>query len=268
MNQTIPLARVGRALPFERIAARSPTNIALICDHASNRVPTELGPLGVAPADLRRHVAWDIGCADLTRYLAARLGAGALLARVSRLVADFNRQPSHPSFVLAESDGVEVPGNRGLTPEAIAARARRYFEPYHEALDAMLRALEAAGMSAALVSIHSFTPRLRDNARWHLGVLSDRDRRLADPLLDDLAGLPGLVVGDNEPYSGAHPEGYSCQHHGDRAGRLNVLIEVRQDLIDTPEGVARIGDLLAPRIARAVASVREDEPAAEMAARR
>ena len=191
---------------FERIPARVPTAVALICDHASNRVPSEVGTLGVDPADLARHVGWDIGAADLTRGLAARLGAGAVLSRVSRLVVDCNRRPDHPTFILAESHGVAVPGNCGLSPEAVSARTRRYFQPFHDAVAAMLRELEAAGNEPALISIHSFTPQIGGNARWHFGVLYDRDRRLADALMVELADLAGMAVGDNAPYSGTHPE--------------------------------------------------------------
>jgi len=55
-----------------------------LCDHASNRVPEELGTLGLTRSDFALHIAYDIGAAELTRALADRFSAPAILAgRVS-----------------------------------------------------------------------------------------------------------------------------------------------------------------------------------------
>src|SRR3546814_20434722 len=96
--------------------------------------------------------------------------------------------------------------------------------------------------------MHSFTPIMHGIARpWEIGVLWNRDPRLPRPLMERLRA-EGLTVGDNEPYSGADGHGYTQHTHGDRRGLANVLIEVRQDLIDTPQGAAlwaeRLGAVL------------------------
>lgn len=259
MEQLSDPDRRGDELPpFERIHQHSPEGILLICDHASDRIPAAYGDLGCSPEARRSHVAWDIGAGELTHRLAALLGAGAVLGGVSRLVIDCNRPPGHETSIPGRSHGFDVPGNRGLSAREAEARERAYFRPYQAAVAAELAAIEAAGLRPALVSVHSFTPFLDEFARpWHFGILSDADRRLAALLLADLDGQPDLVIGDNEPYSGAFPEGYSCRHHGDKQGRANVLIEVRQDLIDSSAGVAWCADLLAPAIARAVAGLGE-----------
>lgn len=225
--------------PFEFIAGAAKAGIVLICDHASNRIPSEFGTLGVEADALALHVAWDIGAAAVTRGLAARLGLPAVLTTASRLVIDCNRTPGHAGSIPAVSHGIVVPGNRDLSPAQRRAREESYFHPYHAAVAAELAALEQPrGERAVLVSIHSFTPVLADMARpWHVGVLSDRDRRLPDFFLAALRQESGLVVGDNEPYSGRHPEGYSCPTHGDAAGRLNVLVEIRQDLLQDEVGI-------------------------------
>ena len=242
--------------PFVRIGAPSPDGIVLACDHASNRLPAAYGTLGTDAAVLASHVAWDIGAADLTRRLASMLGAQAILSAYSRLLIDCNRPPGHPTSILAESHGVPVPGNAHLAAGEAEVRERAYFRPYHDALTGAFEGLEGSGRAPAMVSIHSFTPLLDEYARpWHVGVLSHRDRRLADPLLALLRSQADLVVGDNQPYSGDYPEGYTCRHHGEEARRANVLIEIRQDLIDNPGGVAVWADLLAPRIARVVAEL-------------
>jgi predicted N-formylglutamate amidohydrolase len=63
------------------------------------------------------------------------------------------------------------------------------------------------------------------------------------------------VVGDNQPYSGLDERGFSVQAHGERHGLPHVLIELRQDQIDTPAGAAgwaaRLARLLGPILAAA-----------------
>ena len=246
--------------PFECINQCSPDGILLICDHASRHIPPAYGDLGVSPEHLRSHIAWDIGAGELTRRMASLLGAGAVLSRVSRLVIDCNRPPGHQSSIPAATHAVAVPGNLNLPPRETQARERQFFYPYQSAIAAKLSAIEESGTEAVLVSVHSFTPFLNTVARpWHFGVLSDRDPRLADLVLTELKGQPDLVIGDNEPYSGSNPEGYACRYHGDAKGRANVLIEVRQDLVNSPTRTNATANLLAPAIARATAQLREEK---------
>ncbi len=84
-----------------------------------------------------------------------------------------------------------------------------------------------------LISMHSFTPLWKGFARpWEVGVLWDRDARLARPLIDALMRA-GFRVGDNEPYSG-ELENDCLYRHGTMNGLPHVLIEIRQDLIANP----------------------------------
>ncbi|MFA6018882.1 MAG: N-formylglutamate amidohydrolase [Rhodospirillales bacterium] len=205
--------------------------LLLICDHASNAVPPELGGLGLLPDDLQRHIAWDIGAAEVTRELSRLMNATALLGAVSRLVIDLNRPPDDASAIPAISDGSLIPGNQGLTSFGIQRRVQTYFAPYHDAIAGEIRRLK----NPALVSVHSFTPVMNDQPRpWQIGVLWNRDGRLALPLIEALRREPGLLVGDNEPYSG-RDLAYSMNIHAGAAGLLHAGIEIRQDLIDTPE---------------------------------
>jgi predicted N-formylglutamate amidohydrolase len=245
-NDAAPLLGAGDPLPWAswRSEGRSPA--LLVCDHASAQIPGALGQLGLTPAALSRHIAWDIGAAALTRSLADRLDAPAVLAGYSRLVIDCNRHPDNPSSILAVSDGERIPGNEGLNADARAARRVSCFEPYHAALAAALRSLAAREPLPVLIAVHSFTPALGGSARpWHVGVLWDRDDRVAAPLLEWLRSQPDLVVGDNEPYSGRHPADYTVHRHAASAGLRHVCLEVRQDLISTASGVDRWARLLA-----------------------
>ena len=184
-NDAAPLLRAGDPLPWASWRSEGSSPALLVCDHASAQIPGALRQLGLTPAALARHIAWDIGAAALTRSLANRLDAPAVLAGYSRLVIDCNRHPDDASSILAVSDGERVPGNEGLNPDARAARRVSCFEPYHAALAAALRSLATREPSPVLIAVHSFTPALGGSNRpWHVGVLWDRDDRVAAPLLE------------------------------------------------------------------------------------
>ncbi len=229
---------------------RHPAVIA--CDHASRAVPRALDDLGLDATQLSRHIAWDIGAGALAEGLARRLALPVVCAGYSRLVIDCNRRLDDPTSIVEASDGARIPGNLALDSLARQRRAREVFGPYHAALAAALaRAGEEAGVAPALVAIHSFTDVFAGRARpWHCGILWDCDPRLAVPLLEALRAEPGLMVGDNEPYSGRHPADYTVDTHGERLGRPHVCIEVRQDLLALPGGIeawaARLARLLGP----------------------
>lgn len=222
----------------------------IVCDHASNRVPRALGTLGLSAADLAGHIAWDIGAAAVARRLAGRLGAAAVLASYSRLVVDLNRAPEDSTAHAPISDGRLIPGNLGLTPERKARRRRALFDPYHAAIDAAIAARSAGEVVPACLGVHSFTPRFHGTLRpWQVGVLWDVDPRIALPLMTGLRSA-GIVVGDNEPYSGRHPADYSIDTHAEAHGLAHVGIEIRQDLLADQRGQERcariLGDVLAP----------------------
>jgi predicted N-formylglutamate amidohydrolase len=213
-------------------AGRAP--LLLLCDHAGRRIPAWLGDLGLPAHELERHIAFDIGAADVTRRLAGLLDAPAVLSHVSRLVVDPNRLPGDPSSIPALSDGTLVPGNQGRSPDEIRRRLASAFFPHHRAVARQIAGLRRRHGIPALVSIHSFTPRLGGVERaWDIAVLWDQDARLAAPALAELRRDPALAVGDNEPYSGRYPVGYTIPFHAARTGLPHVTFELRQDLIAT-----------------------------------
>jgi predicted N-formylglutamate amidohydrolase len=217
----------------------------VLCDHASNRLPPEYGDLGLPHAEFARHIAFDPGAAAVTRRLAAKLGAPAVLSTFSRLLIDPNRGEDDPTLIMRLSDGTPVPGNAAVDERERARRIRLYHAPYHAAVTAAIERALALGRPPILVSIHSFTPVWRGHVRpWHAGILWDRDARLAVPLIEALRSDSGLVVGDNEPYSGALAND-TMSRHGTARGLAHALVEVRQDLIGEEAGAIDWADRLA-----------------------
>jgi predicted N-formylglutamate amidohydrolase len=241
----------GEPAPYELIERPAGRRIVVVCDHAGNRVPRALGTLGLEPAQLNDHIAIDLGAADVARLLAARFEASAVLGVYSRLVVDLNRDLDDATAFPPISDGVRIPGNADLDRSAKSRRARALFKPYHEAVAAAIRARTEGSLVPVFISVHSFTPRMNGLERpWHVGILWDKDPRLALPLLAALRAERGLVVGDNEPYSGRHPADFTVDHHAEAAGIAHVGIELRQDLLQDEDGrvawAERLGDALQP----------------------
>ncbi len=233
---------------FEIVGTPRFGGILVVCDHASNRVPSDID-LGIDPALLDQHIAVDIGVAAVARRMAQRPGTAAFLAGVSRLVCDCNREEHQPAVMPVASDGHAIPGN-ALDAVAREVRLARFFRPYHAALADVLDSVPPA----LILSLHSFTPHLAsepEEARpWHVGVLynqDDRAPRLAIPLLE----AEGLIVGDQQPYSGRLLNA-TMNRHAEAEGRPYLGVEVRQDAIADAAGQALWAERLA-RIANHVA---------------
>jgi predicted N-formylglutamate amidohydrolase len=225
-----------------------PLRVLVVADHAGRAFPARLERLGLPIEATWRHIAWDLGAGDLAAALGVRWHCSTIRATYSRLVVDCNRHIDDPSAFSIRGDGHRVPGNEGLSDADRRARVEACHTPYHAAIEAHLDRLTAEGPTA-LVAIHSFVPVLGRHPRpWNAGVLWDGDDRVARPLLTTLRREPGLLVGDNEPYSGRYPADYTMHRHGAARGLAHVCIEVRQDELLTPRGV----DAWANRLAAAL----------------
>jgi len=236
-SASTPLLAPDEPPAFEVIGDQRASPFLLTCDHAGNRLPRALGTLGLPESELSRHIAWDLGAAQLTRLLAHELGAFAILQTYSRLVIDCNRPLGVPSSIATLSENTPIPGNQALFAEAAAERARAIFEPYHASIVQEFERRARASQPSVFVAIHSFTPVFHGVRRpWHAGMLYNRDPRLGRALLALLREDPELVVGDNEPYSVHDLSDYGVVVYGERRGIPHVEIEVRQDLLSDDAG--------------------------------
>lgn len=233
----MPLLAQDEPSPVEVLRETGSSDLLLAADHAGRLIPRALGRLGVSEAELLRHIAWDIGIEGVTRRLSDALDATAILQRYSRLVIDCNRDPSVPSSMPTISERTDIPGNRNLTDQERAARIAEIFTPYHDRIRALLD--ERAARRTVVVAMHSFTPTFKGESRsMQVGVLYNRDARLANIMLDLLRAEGDLVVGDNAPYAVSDVTDYTVPVHAERRGLPHVEIEIRQDLIAHEAGQA------------------------------
>ena len=232
--------------PFQCLEGAADSSVLLVCDHASPLIPACYDDLGLEASIRQAHLAWDIGAAEVTRLLAKTLACDAVFAGISRLVIDCNRHPGDPSSIPSRTCEGVVPGNLALSEAEAEARANAWFWPYHQAIGTTLGRLFRRPIAPVMVSVHSFTPRMNGLHRpWDVGVLWNRDGRLALPLIDFLRRMPsGLCVGDNQPYSGREIN-YTLDTHAGAAGLAHVAFEIRQDLIADEAGCRRWAGILA-----------------------
>jgi predicted N-formylglutamate amidohydrolase len=230
--------------------------LLLIGDHAGCDIPSALGDLGLPPAELARHIGWDIGVAELGAQLADRLDACFIAQRFSRLVIDCNRDPARPDAICEVSDRTPVPGNLRLSAADRQLRIDEVFAPYHRRIEDEITARTARGQATLLVALHSFTPVMGGASRpWRYGVLHLGASPFSDAVLARLRERLGAeVVGDNQPYQMDETD-YTVPHHAVAHGLDYVELEVRQDLLADPAGIAAAAALLAPVLEDALAGL-------------
>ncbi|MCF6198940.1 MAG: N-formylglutamate amidohydrolase [Hyphomicrobiaceae bacterium] len=254
LERDAPLPVTQRAAPcevepsFELLPGALDKGLVLICDHASNYLPAKYAMLGLSSREFERHIAYDIGAAQVTRQMSALLGVPAVLSNFSRLLIDPNRAMDDPTLIMQLSDGAVIPGNALISKSEREQRLKGYYQPYHQAIDQVLEECIRAGHPPALVSIHSFTQEWHGTLRpWEGAILWDHDERLVKPLLDCLRKETDFNIGDNEPYSG-DLFGDTMHQHGTARGLAHALVEIRQDQIRDADGqkewAGRLADIL------------------------
>lgn len=248
---TIDTLTSGIDPSFGPAVARTPrgleAEVIVVCEHASNWIPPGLSDLGLDVHAKHSHIAWDPGALSVARLLADTLAAPLVEGCISRLVYDLNRPPESPTAIPATSEVFAVPGNRDLSDAARAERVVAVYEPFRAALAEEIAS--RAGKLRLLVTVHSFTPIYNGVPRdVELGLLHGRDDRFA---IEMLARQPEGLAWDtrlNEPYSAVDGVAHTLDLHGCDNGLLNVMLEIRNDLIATADQQKVWADALAPWI--------------------
>lgn len=241
----------GNAVAVENSAASGP--VVLICEHASRRLPERAGDLGLPTDALESHIAWDPGALAVSRLLSEKLDAVLVHQRFSRLIYDCNRPPEAPGAMPEKSEIYDIPGNIGLGVAERYARTAALYVPFHDTISTILAQRAAASRQSVVVTVHSFTPIYFGKPRAvEIGILHDTDSRLADGMLQAAEGGPYRVE-RNSPYGPEDGVTHSLRLHALPHGHLNVMIEVRNDLIAENNGQGVVADYLAVLIRHAIA---------------
>lgn len=167
-------------------------------------------------------------------------GHGAVIAKTPRGVIDCNRplDSLDPAVILdaaPPANGSRAAQGLGLVPARsrskqplwmppldrtrLEARIASAWQPYHDALEAMIDTVAARHGGAILIDCHSMPPRRGGPAL----VIGDRHGTSAAPWVSQAAGAParGLAFATafNHPFAG----GYIAERHGDPARNIHVL---------------------------------------------
>ncbi|UVC06919.1 N-formylglutamate amidohydrolase [Rhizobium sp. TH2] len=228
----------GRPVTVENAKGRSA--ILLVCEHASRTLPASLGTLGLSTEALNAHIAWDPGALAVAQRVSGLLDATLIFQNFSRLAYDCNRPPEAPDAMPEVSEIFEIPGNRGMSSAERQARVDEVYLPFRETLAKTIKTRTGAERDTVIVTIHSFTPVYKGvSRRVEVGILHDRDTRLADQMLALAGQRQEFVMGRNQPYGPEDGVTHTLKEHGLANGLMNVMIEVRNDLIrdETGQGV-------------------------------
>lgn len=245
----------GHAVGVENAEGKG--DILLVCEHASSTIPQKLGNLGLAADVLSSHAAWDPGALAVARLLSGKFDSTLVYQRFSRLVYDCNRPPESSSAMPVKSEIYDIPGNFDLGEAERFARTSALYVPFHDRVSGIIAERQAAGRKVVVVTIHSFTPVYHGQFREvEIGILHDNDSRLADAML---AGSEGssLTVNRNDPYGPEDGVTHTLRLHALPDGLLNVMIEIRNDLITNEGEQAQIATFLYELMGKALASIDE-----------
>ena len=219
----------------------------LVCEHASNVIPPLWGDLGLTEAQRAAHIAWDPGALGVARGLAERLDGVLIHAPASRLIYDCNRAPDMPGAMPLRSEVHDIPGNSAITPQERLARTQAVYLPFHDALHGLIAQRIALGLRPVIVTMHSFTPvYFGKQRRVEFGVIHDADPALAVAIHAAAMKSTRLHTELNAPYSAADDVTHTLRLHATPYGLPNAMLEIRNDLIATPEAEIAMADQLAP----------------------
>ncbi len=231
------------------VRPKGASKLLLVCEHASNSIPDQFDQLGLDEDTLQSHIAFDPGALDLSVKLSGLLDATLVHSGASRLLYDCNRPPEASDAIPERSEIYDVPGNKGLSIEQRQERSRLFYEPFKQLL---ATTLAQRSIATAIVTIHSFTPSYNGHARTvELGVLHDSDTRLADQVIALAPSHLSLVTKRNQPYGPEDRVTHTLKLHGIKNGLLNVMLEVRNDLLATESQRTALAQDLSELLAQA-----------------
>ena len=232
------------------------SGIIIACEHASNFIPPEFENLGIDDKTQQSHIAWDIGALAVAKEMSALLDAPLVAQCVSRLVYDCNRSFDARDTIIEKSEIYDVPGNKSISATERTERKNKYYEPFRNELAEIIKSRTATSKSVALITIHSFSPVFDGEKRnMDIGIIHDSDSRLADEIITIANSDKSFDIRRNEPYGPDDDVTFTLAEHAVSQGLLNVMIEIRNDLIADSDAQKSMAQKLANYITSAVNSI-------------
>jgi len=252
---TLPNILLGEQEPvFEIVNANGTAPIVFVCEHAANRIPNYFAGLGLGPKERQSHIAWDPGARNVALTLSKMFDAPLVCSTISRLIYDCNRPPDAPGAMQSKSENTLIPGNKDISADEAQARIEQVYDPFVRALKNAIGQKINKGMAPVLITVHSFTPIYFGKQRdVEIGVLHDSDSRLADAMLALHDAHTPLNIGRNSPYGPEDGVTHTLREHGVKNGLINVMLEIRNDLIKTPGDQQAMAGMLARWLGDALA---------------
>ena len=237
------------------VNSEAKSSVVLICEHAAFFIPAKFQNLGLSEEDQKSHAAWDPGAMGVAQRLSQKLDATLIAGTVSRLVYDCNRPPEANDAMPARSERINVPGNVDISDSDRQMRIKMYYEPFRQAVADCMKGTN----DPIMITIHSFTPVYHGNERAvEIGVLHDSDTRLADAMLDTAAQHMKANVQRNQPYGPEDGVTHTLKEHALADKHLNVMLEIRNDLIRTEEEQTAMADRMSVWIKSALSKMKPD----------
>ncbi len=228
------------------------SSLLLVCEHASSYIPDHYENLLLSDEVLRSHAAVDIGALDLAESLSQLLDAPLLSAGISRLVYDCNRAPGDPGAIPEKSEVFRIPGNHNLTESEVRTRYESYYLPFETAVS---ERLAKYSRSPLFITIHSFTPVYHGESREvDIGMVCDQDSRLGESLVELASEFTSHCVRLNDPYGPGGGVTHTLGFHAVNNGLLNVMIEIKNNLLGSNEHREKMASMLAALISRSAAA--------------
>jgi predicted N-formylglutamate amidohydrolase len=109
-----------------------------------------------------------------------------------------------------------------------------------------------------MITVHSFTPIYHGRQRsCEIGVLHDADARLADAMLRLAPREFPYKLERNVPYSAADGVTHTLRTTAQSRGWPSVMLEIRNDLIATPEQQRQVAEALRSLILPSISFLKE-----------
>jgi len=237
----------------ETFNAGSTADIVLVCEHASNSIPLYFNGLGLSDEEKNSHIAWDLGAKGVALALSAAFDAPLVSSRISRLVYDCNRPPTSPTAIPSRSENSRIPGNQSVSNGEQQARFEQIYQPFYQCLKSTISPLIDIGRRPVLVTIHSFTPVFFGKQRpTQIGILHSQDERMANAMLAIAPETTSMRVERNLPYGPKDGVAHTLDVHGGTNALPNVMIEIRNDLLSTPEAISNVASILKSMIEKSL----------------